>query len=104
MLVAEVLLRRTQAERVAGPYLDLIERYPETRDMADADVAWLREWFRPLGLVSRADLLIDAAKAIVEKARRRGPAGPERDREPAWPGEVQRSRRSLPSTWRHLRR
>ena len=67
VLVAEVLLRRTQAERVAGPYLELIERYPDTRDMADADVAWLREWFKPLGLVRRADLLIDAAKAIVEK-------------------------------------
>ena len=67
VMVAEVLLRRTQAERVAGPYLELIERYPDTRDMAGADVGWLREWFRPLGLVGRADLLIDAAKAIVEK-------------------------------------
>ena len=67
VLVAEVLLRRTQAERVAGPYLELIERYPNTRDMAGADVAWLREWFRPLGLISRADRLVDAAKAIVEQ-------------------------------------
>ena len=67
VLVAEVLLRRTQAERVAEPYFELIERYPSTRDMADADVAWLREWFRPLGLVGRADLLIEAAKAIVEQ-------------------------------------
>ncbi len=67
VLVAEVLLRRTQAERVAGPYVDLIERYPDTRDMAVANVAWLREWFRPLGLVSRANLLIDAAKAFVER-------------------------------------
>ena len=67
LLVAEVLLRRTQAERVGGPYLDLIRRYPDARDMAEADVAWLRQWFRPLGLVSRADLLIDAAKAIVDR-------------------------------------
>ena len=67
LLVAEVLLRRTQAERVIGPYLDLIARYPHVRDMADADVAWLREWFRPLGLVGRADLLIDAARAILER-------------------------------------
>ena len=67
VLVAEVLLRRTQAERVSGPYLDLIDRYPDTRAMANADVAWLREWFGPLGLVSRADLLIAAAKAIVEQ-------------------------------------
>ena len=67
VLVAEVLLRRTQAERVVGPYLDLTERYPDTQDMASADVAWLREWFRPLGLVSRADLLVNAAKTIVQE-------------------------------------
>ena len=67
VLVAEVLLRRTQAERVVGPYLDLTERYPDTQDMASADVAWLREWFRPLGLVSRADMLVSAAKAIVQE-------------------------------------
>ena len=66
VLVAEVLLRRTQAERVVRPYLELIERYPHTGAMAEADATWLREWFRPLGLVSRADLLIAAAKAIVE--------------------------------------
>ena len=67
VLVAEVLLRRTQAERVVGPYLDLTERYPDTQDMASADVAWLREWFRPLGLVGRADLLVDAAKKVVQE-------------------------------------
>ena len=41
ILVAEVLLRRTQAHRVVGPYIELIERYPNIRDMADADVTWL---------------------------------------------------------------
>ena len=67
ILVAEVLLRRTQAFRVVGPYLELIERYPEIRDMAEADVAWLREWFRPLGLVNRAERLVEAAKTILEQ-------------------------------------
>ena len=66
VLVAEVLLRRTQAERVTGPYLELIERFPESSDMAEADVSSLREWFRPLGLVGRADLLVDAAKALTD--------------------------------------
>ena len=53
VLVAEVLLRRTRAERVARLYIDLIERYLSMWDMADADVAWLREWFRLLGLLAR---------------------------------------------------
>ena len=67
ILVAEVLLRRTQAHRVVGPYLELTERYSDIRDMADADVTWLREWFRPLGLVNRAQGLVEAAKTILEQ-------------------------------------
>ena len=52
---------------VVGPYLDLMERYPDIRDMAEADVNWLREWFRPLGLVNRAPRLVDAANTILEQ-------------------------------------
>ena len=66
ILIAEVLLRRTQAERVVGPYLELIGLYPNVQRMAEADVAYLREWFRPLGLVSRANQLVDSAGAILE--------------------------------------
>ena len=67
ILIAEVLLRRTQAHRVVRPYLDLIRRYPDIRDMAEADVTWLREWFRPLGLVNRAHRLVEAANTILEQ-------------------------------------
>ena len=67
ILVAEVLLRRTQAYRVVEPYLELIERYPGIRDMAKADVNWLQDWFRPLGLVNRAGFLIEAANTILEQ-------------------------------------
>ena len=35
--------------------------------MVEADVAWLREWFRPLGLVNRAERLVEAAKTILEQ-------------------------------------
>ena len=65
-MIAEVLLRRTQANRVVEPYLELIERYPDIRDLATADVGWLRQWFRPLGLVNRAGRLVKAANAILE--------------------------------------
>ena len=66
ILIAEVLLRRTQAQRVVEPYLHLVERYPDVQDMAAADVTWLREWFRPLGLVNRALRLVKAANIILE--------------------------------------
>ena len=65
-MIAEVLLRRTQAYRVVEPYLELIERYPNISDLAAADVGWLRRWFRPLGLVNRAGRLVKAANAILE--------------------------------------
>ena len=67
VLIAEVLLRRTQAQRVVEPYLHLIERYPDVQDMAAADVSWLRRWFRPLGLVNRALRLVEAANIILDQ-------------------------------------
>ena len=65
VLMAEVLLRQTQAERVAKPYLELIGRYPDAYAMAQADVDELREWFKPLGLVKRGDRLVRAAQILV---------------------------------------
>ena len=49
------------------PYLEIIERYPDIRAMAEADVTSLREWFRPLGLTNRARSLIQTAQAILER-------------------------------------
>jgi len=65
ILIAEVLLRQTQAERVANPYLALISKFPDPQSMAQADVTQLREWFHPLGLVKRADRLVETSKIIV---------------------------------------
>ena len=62
ILVAEILLRRTQAARVVGPYFELVQLYPTVEEMSEADTSWLREWFTPLGLVGRADHLVAAAK------------------------------------------
>ena len=67
ILVAEVLLRRTQADRVVGPYLEFTAKYPTMGDLAAADVACLRDWFKPLGLVNRADRLVEAARVTVEQ-------------------------------------
>jgi A/G-specific adenine glycosylase len=66
LLIAEVLLRQTQASRVVRPYLDLIKMYPTVESLAYADVGELREWFKPLGLTRRADTLVAAANHIVK--------------------------------------
>ena len=65
ILIAEVLLRQTQANRVVGPYVHLVTTYPDPASLADADVDALRQWFRPLGLVRRADRLVDCARRLV---------------------------------------
>lgn len=65
IFIAEVLLRRTQAERVVESYLQLIKRYPTPDSLSRADVCKLRKFFQPLGLVRRADLLTEACKRIV---------------------------------------
>jgi A/G-specific adenine glycosylase len=67
IFLAEILLRQTQAERVVGPYLRLIERYPTSEALSRASVGNLRKWFRPLGLVRRADQLISGTKLIMSK-------------------------------------
>lgn len=65
ILIAEVLLRQTQAERVVEPYLALISKFPDPQSMAQANVDKLREWFHPLGLVKRADRLVETSKILV---------------------------------------
>lgn len=67
ILIAEVLLRQTQAKRVADPYLELISIYPDPGTLAEADPDKLRLWFKPLGLVRRADYLINASKQIRDR-------------------------------------
>lgn len=67
VLIAEVLLRQTQAVRVASPYLEFIERYPDPHTLAKADVDALRRWFRPLGLFRRADMLVKASQVLLKE-------------------------------------
>ncbi len=65
ILIAEVLLRQTQANRVVGPYVHLVTTYPDPASLAEADVDGLRQWFRPLGLVRRADRLVECAHRLL---------------------------------------
>ncbi len=65
ILIAEVLLRQTQATRVVGPYIHLITIYPNPASLAEADVGGLRQWFKPLGLVRRADRLVECARRLL---------------------------------------
>lgn len=65
ILIAEILLRQTQAERVVGPYLTLTSKFPDPQSLTQANVEQLREWFHPLGLIKRADRLVEISKLLV---------------------------------------
>lgn len=66
VLLAEYLLRQTQATRLVKPYLELTSKYPDADSLARADVGELRAWFKPLGLVKRADCLVQTARLLVD--------------------------------------
>jgi A/G-specific adenine glycosylase len=65
ILVAEVLLRQTQADRVVEPYLEITTAYPNVQSLASANIDRLRVLFRPLGLIRRADNLMGCAMALL---------------------------------------
>ncbi len=67
IFVAEVLLRQTQATRLAKPYTDLIEKYPSAHALSQANIEELRTWFKSIGLIKRADYLVQAANILVKK-------------------------------------
>ena len=67
ILIAEILLRQTQARRVIGPYRKLVKKFPNPASLAKADPADVRRTFRPLGLVRRAGQLLHAARILVDE-------------------------------------
>ena len=73
IVVAEILLRRTQATRVIQPYFKLIRKFPSPETLSSANVEDLREVFRPLGLVQRTDQLLRLARVIVNNHHGRVP-------------------------------
>lgn len=67
ILVAEILLQQTNAEKVEPVYLKVIKEYPELNDLAEANLNKLKEIVKTLGLVYRAENLIKCAKIITDK-------------------------------------
>lgn len=63
VLVAEMLLQRSRSGTVAKIYSKLFERWPATRDLAEADLTELETLVSPLGIKSRASRI----KAVAEE-------------------------------------
>ena len=67
VFVAEVLLHRTRASQVRPVYERIMECYPHIDDLADAPLEELHRSLNSLGLAWRVDLLLAAARTIVER-------------------------------------
>jgi len=65
LLVAEVMLIQTQAERVAGPWRAFTERFPTPHALARADLGDVLRLWEGLGYYRRAVWLHHAARMIV---------------------------------------
>lgn len=67
LLVAEVLLQRTPRARVAPVFSTIVKQFPTVGHLAAASVEDIHASLAPLGLVRRADRLVAAARAAVER-------------------------------------
>ncbi len=77
VLIAEMMLRRTQAKQVIPVYLQFINRYPDVVSLNDAPVDEVLAMLRPLGLGWRADNFMVLAREIVARHQGRVPCNRE---------------------------
>ncbi len=74
VLVAEVLLQKTDAARVVPAYMALLRLYPTARRLAAAPASSVRRVVAPIGLVKRASHLRRIARTLVTVYGGRVPA------------------------------
>ncbi|GAI05057.1 unnamed protein product [marine sediment metagenome] len=65
VLVAEILLRKTQGSRVLPTYTILMRLYPTPSALAKAKLEHVRSIVAPLGLPKRAELLRKVARKLA---------------------------------------
>jgi A/G-specific adenine glycosylase len=67
VLLAEVMLQRTQAAQVAGNFARLVQAFPSVESLAAVPLRELSDAMSPLGLAKRAGTLHRMAEQIVER-------------------------------------
>lgn len=67
ILIAEIMLHRTQAPQVVPVYLRFIERYPDLELLARAERKELHQFLYPLGLRWRIDAMHRMAVMLAER-------------------------------------
>lgn len=77
LVISEILLQRTQAQRVNEFFGEFIKAYPSWRHLADATEGQLQQFLQPLGLWRRRAASIVALAREMKSRRGRFPSGRE---------------------------
>lgn len=64
VMISEVLLQQTNVEKIVKPYFEITEDYKNINDLANADIYFLKDIFKDIGLFYRADRLKNIAEEI----------------------------------------
>ncbi len=77
VMVSEIMLQQTQAERVAGKFTAWMHRFPDTEALASASLRDVLLLWSGLGYNSRGQRLQSCAKVIMERFNGVVPAAPQ---------------------------
>lgn len=77
VMVSEIMLQQTQAERVSGKYMAWMERFPDTKALSSASLRDVLALWSGLGYNSRCQRLQSCAKVIMDRFDGVVPASPE---------------------------
>ena len=64
--ISEIVLQQTRVEQGKNHYINLIERFPDVKTLADAEIDEVLLYWKGLGYYSRAINLHKAAKQVME--------------------------------------
>lgn len=67
LLIAEILLHRTQAKQVVDIYIDFINHYPDPQALSKAVPEELNALVQPLGLFWRSSLIRELADDLINR-------------------------------------
>jgi len=67
VMVAEILLQQTFARKIVPVFKQIIQNYPTVYDLAGASPADIERTIKPLGLLYRAKVLVEASKQITRE-------------------------------------
>lgn len=67
VFVSEILLQQTNVKKIIKPYFEIVSRYKNIYELANADSEFLKYIFKEIGLFYRADRMINISKEFVDK-------------------------------------